>query len=229
MSNLNQMYTVTKVAQITGVTIKTLHYYQKVGLLKPTRVGENNYRYYSDEDIKMLQEILVYRTMGFSLNGIHDLMQSQKNDTRIKRLEHQLIQVQEQMSELKSVIATIERTIKAEKEKMNMDKKDMFEGIKKEDDDVFKSMQSLTIIFSKLISAVFLICGFAAIYIYGRAYLNNQSLWGGDSGKIINLGFVFMGIGLTLFSGYTLFFTKIRKQLEIANHKQKIIKNRNIV
>lgn len=43
-----------KVSQLTDVTIKTLHYYQKIGLLFPTKVGANNYRYYSFDDIKRL-------------------------------------------------------------------------------------------------------------------------------------------------------------------------------
>ena len=70
MTDHNEYYTVNKVSQLTDVTIKTLHYYQKIGLLIPTKIGVNNYRYYSVDDIKRLQEILVYRTMNFSLNEI---------------------------------------------------------------------------------------------------------------------------------------------------------------
>lgn len=74
MTDQNEYYTVNKVSQLTDVTIKTLHYYQKIGLLFPTKVGANNYRYYSVDDIKRLQEILVYRTMNFSLNEIHEIL-----------------------------------------------------------------------------------------------------------------------------------------------------------
>lgn len=90
MTDHNEYYTVNKVSQLTDVTIKTLHYYQKIGLLIPTKIGVNNYRYYSVDDIKRLQEILVYRTMNFSLNEIHEILNNQNNESRIYRLEKQL-------------------------------------------------------------------------------------------------------------------------------------------
>ena len=48
---METLYTVSQVAKETGVTIKTLHYYQKINLLLPTKIGENGYRYYSENDI----------------------------------------------------------------------------------------------------------------------------------------------------------------------------------
>lgn len=220
MTDQNEYYTVNKVSQLTDVTIKTLHYYQKIGLLIPTKVGANNYRYYSVDDIKRLQEILVYRTMNFSLNEIHEILNNQNNESRIYRLEKQLEIVKSQMNNLQEVITTIEQSIIAERENLHMTEKDMFKGVKK-DDDVYKSMQSLTILFSKFVSSIFFILGFVAIYIYGKAYLNNDQLWAGEHANTINLGFVFFGLILIGTSGYTLFFTKVRKQLEIANKRKK--------
>ncbi|MHB8131422.1 MAG: MerR family transcriptional regulator [Mobilitalea sp.] len=220
MTDHNEYYTVNKVSQLTDVTIKTLHYYQKIGLLFPTKVGANNYRYYSVDDIKRLQEILVYRTMNFSLNEIHEILNNQNNESRLFRLEKQLEIVKSQMNNLQEVITTIEQSIIAERENLYMAEKDMFKGVKK-DDDVYKSMQSLTILFSKFVSSIFFVLGFVAIYIYGKAYLNNDQLWAGEQANTINLGFVFFGLILIGTSGYTLFFTKIRKQLEIANKSKK--------
>ncbi len=139
MTDQTEYYTVNKVSQLTDVTIKTLHYYQKIGLLIPTKIGVNNYRYYSVDDIKRLQEILIYRTMNFSLNEIHDILNSQNNDSRIYRLEKQLEIVKSQMNNLQEVITTIEQSIIAERENLHMTEKDMFKGVKK-DDDVYKSM-----------------------------------------------------------------------------------------
>ena len=220
MTDQNEYYTVNKVSQLTDVTIKTLHYYQKIGLLIPTKIGVNNYRYYSVDDIKRLQEILVYRTMNFSLNEIHEILNNQNNESRLFRLEKQLEIVKSQMNNLQEVITTIEQSIIAERENIYMAEKDMFKGVKKEDD-VYKSMQSLTILFSKFVSSIFFVLGFVAIYIYGKAYLNNDQLWVGEQANTINLGFVFFGLILIGTSGYTLFFTKIRKQLEIANKSKK--------
>jgi len=220
MTDHNEYYTVNKVSQLTDVTIKTLHYYQKIGLLIPTKIGVNNYRYYSVDDIKRLQEILVYRTMNFSLNEIHEILNNQNNESRIYRLEKQLEIVKSQMNNLQEVITTIEQSIIAERENLHMAEKDMFKGVKKEDD-VYKSMQSLTILFSKFVSSIFFVLGFVAIYIYGKAYLNNDQLWAGEHANTINLGFIFFGLILIGTSGYTLFFTKVRKQLEIANKRKK--------
>lgn len=222
MTDQNAYFTVNKVSQLTGVTIKTLHYYEKIGLLIPTRVGVNNYRYYSNDDIKRLQEILVYRTMDFSLNDINEILKNQTNESRIIRLEKQLEIVKNHMNNLQEIITTIEQSIIAEKENLHMTEKDMFKGVKK--DDVFKSMQSLTILFSKFVSFIFFGLGFAAIYIYGRAFLNNEQLWAGNQANTINLGFVLFGFVLIATSGYNLFFTKIRNQLEIANQKNMKVK-----
>jgi len=51
-------YTVHEVAELSGVTIKTLYHYQKIGLLMPERVAENGYRYYGDNELRRLQQIL---------------------------------------------------------------------------------------------------------------------------------------------------------------------------
>ena len=55
------MKTVNEVSKIAGISIRTLQYYDKIGLLKPTAYSEAGYRLYSDDDLKMLQSILLYR------------------------------------------------------------------------------------------------------------------------------------------------------------------------
>lgn len=65
---MDSFYTVDQVAKETGVTVKALHYYQKIQILLPSKIGKNGYRYYSESDIKLLQEIPLYRTMGFFLS-----------------------------------------------------------------------------------------------------------------------------------------------------------------
>ena len=60
------MKTVNEVSKIAGISIRTLQYYDKIGLLKPTAYSEAGYRLYSDDDLKMLQSILLYRELEFS-------------------------------------------------------------------------------------------------------------------------------------------------------------------
>ena len=63
-------YTVKQVAEMTGVTVKTLHHYHKIGLLLPCRVTEAGYRLYGEGELMRLQQILFYRELDFSLGDI---------------------------------------------------------------------------------------------------------------------------------------------------------------
>jgi DNA-binding transcriptional MerR regulator len=66
-------YTVNKLAKLSGVSVRTLHFYDEVGLLKPAYYGDNHYRYYEEEQLLILQQILFYRELGLSLNEIQAL------------------------------------------------------------------------------------------------------------------------------------------------------------
>jgi DNA-binding transcriptional MerR regulator len=68
------MLTVKKLSRLAGITPRTLHYYDEIGLLKPTRVGENGYRYYGEDALLRLQQILLYRQMDMPLASIQKIM-----------------------------------------------------------------------------------------------------------------------------------------------------------
>lgn len=57
---MNENWTVKQVSQLTGLTVRTLHHYDQIGLLKPAFVAENGYRYYNQENLARLQEILYF-------------------------------------------------------------------------------------------------------------------------------------------------------------------------
>ena len=63
------MYLIKQVSEISGVSVRTLHHYDEIGLLSPKK-QENGYRYYSDEELSQLQTILYYKYLGFSLKEI---------------------------------------------------------------------------------------------------------------------------------------------------------------
>ena len=67
-------YTVTKLAKISGVSVRTLHWYDEVGLLKPAYYGSNGYRYYEEEQLLILQQILFFRELGFELKQIQKIL-----------------------------------------------------------------------------------------------------------------------------------------------------------
>lgn len=69
-------YSVKQVAVISGISIRTLHYYDEIGLLPSQRTLSNNYRYYTDDDLLVLQQILLLKEMDFSLKQIVQLIQS---------------------------------------------------------------------------------------------------------------------------------------------------------
>lgn len=68
------MYKVQEVATIAGVSVRTLHHYDSIGLMKPSNIGSNRYRYYNDDDLKLLQHILFLKELGFSLKKIQEMV-----------------------------------------------------------------------------------------------------------------------------------------------------------
>ena len=83
------MKTVKEVSRITGVSVRTLHHYDAIGLLKPTAVTEAGYRLYDDAALERLQQILLFREMEFSLKEIQTILQSPDFD-RDRALEQQI-------------------------------------------------------------------------------------------------------------------------------------------
>ena len=103
------MYLVKKVSEISGVSVRTLHHYDEIGLLSPLK-DENGYRYYSEEDMSVLQSILFYKYLGFSLKQIKELLT--KGDSELlTHLKNQLILMQDEKQKLLTLINTLKKTI----------------------------------------------------------------------------------------------------------------------
>ena len=83
------MMTVNEVAKLTGVSIRTLHYYDTIGLLHPTAVTEAGYRLYDDTALERLQHIMLFRELEFPLKEIKKILDSDGFD-RKKALEQQI-------------------------------------------------------------------------------------------------------------------------------------------
>lgn len=97
------MMTVHEVSRLTGVSIRTLHYYDKIGLLHPTEKTEANYRLYSDSDLERLQQILLFRELQFSLKEIQSILDSPDFD-RNRALEQQIEMLELQKEHLENLI-----------------------------------------------------------------------------------------------------------------------------
>ena len=92
------MYHIKEAAQLSGVSVKTLHHYDKIGLLVPTK-SENGYRTYSQADLERLQVILYYKYLGFSLEKIAELL-SQDDQALLPHLVRQLEYLQQERDRL---------------------------------------------------------------------------------------------------------------------------------
>ncbi|MDN8591615.1 MerR family transcriptional regulator [Paenibacillus sp. 11B] len=103
-------FTVKDIMQITGVTKRALHYYDKTDLLKPSKVEDNGYRYYNQEALRNLQVILLFKEMNFSLKDIAAMMQISKNEQKDILREHRSTLVQ-QKQKLETIIDQLDEYV----------------------------------------------------------------------------------------------------------------------
>lgn len=118
---------VKEVAQLTGVSVRTLHHYDAIGLLTPDRTTEAGYRLYSDDNLATLQQILFFRELGFSLKKIKKLLTSPSFD-RAEAFEMQRKMLLEKRKQLDSMINTIEKTIQHGRGELSMTNEEKFKG-----------------------------------------------------------------------------------------------------
>jgi DNA-binding transcriptional MerR regulator len=125
------MFTVKQLAKIAGITPRTLHYYDQIGLLKPSQVGENGYRYYDEEALLRLQQILLYRELDMPLEQIGKILASPDFDV-LRALEQHREELDRRIRRTQRLIATVDNTIKHLKGLKTMSKKQYFEGFSEE-------------------------------------------------------------------------------------------------
>src|SRR5699024_8056931 len=122
-------YTVSKLAGISGVSGRTLRYYDQINLLKPARINDSGYRVYGPEEVDTLQQILFYRELGIRLEDIKKVM-TDPHFNHIKTLENHYDHLKKKRDRLNKVIATLESTIKNEKGGIRMEDEAKFSGLK---------------------------------------------------------------------------------------------------
>ena len=130
------MYHIKEAAQLSGVSVKTLHHYDKIGLLVPQK-SENGYRTYCQADLERLQVILYYKYLGFSLEKIAELL-SQDDQTLLPHLVRQLEYLQQERDRLDTLISTLQKTIQEEKGERKMTMKEKFAGFTYEDNQKYQ-------------------------------------------------------------------------------------------
>ncbi len=131
-----KVYTVKQLAKLAGVSVRTLHYYDEIGLLKPSSLGGNGYRHYEEEALLKLQQILFYREMELSLDEIKTVMGRPDFDVLTALHSHRKA-LQERMERLKRLIHTVDNTIDHLKGNENMNAKGMFEGFSEKEQEEY--------------------------------------------------------------------------------------------
>lgn len=121
------MKTVGEVAELADVTIRALHHYDALGLLSPSGRSEAGYRLYSYDDLARLQEILIWRQLGFSLAEIRDLLDDPGYD-RLDALERQRSMVELEIERLGALAKAVDTAIAAHRNGTRLEETSMFEG-----------------------------------------------------------------------------------------------------
>src|SRR5215472_17028916 len=124
-------YTVKQVAKLSGVSIRTLHHYDEIGLLKPARVGANGYRYYGRDELLRLQQILLHRELGFALDDIRQVLGAAEFDRKAALRAHRERLVGE-MARYRRLVETLDATLAALEGKTEMNDKILYHGFSPE-------------------------------------------------------------------------------------------------
>ncbi|HZG72489.1 MAG TPA: MerR family transcriptional regulator [Chondromyces sp.] len=123
-------YTIKKLAELAGVSTRTLRYYDEINLLKPARINSSGYRIYGPNEVNRLQQILFYRELGFHLTNIKEIMTDPAFDHSRALKEHRK-RLLDEREKLDTLIANVEKTIQLNEGRITMTDKEKFEGFKR--------------------------------------------------------------------------------------------------
>jgi len=131
-------YTVSQVAEMAGITVRTLHHYDAVALLKPTRRSASGYRLYGEADLLRLQQILFFRELDFPLEQIRAIVEDPHFD-QVRALESHRQMLNGQIVRLERLLCTIDKTIvRLTEGKMSMKDEELWEGFSQEQIERYK-------------------------------------------------------------------------------------------
>lgn len=124
-------YTIHKLAELAGVSVRTLHYYDSIELLSPGRAKQNSYRLYSQKDVDRLQQILFYRELGMPLCDIKKAIDSSCYNAADALTRHIAV-LKKERDRINILILNAEETIKSLKGENTMTDNEKFKGFKEE-------------------------------------------------------------------------------------------------
>jgi DNA-binding transcriptional MerR regulator/quercetin dioxygenase-like cupin family protein len=120
-------FTVKQVAEMSNVSVRTLHFYDETGLVKPAYHGANGYRYYEEAQLLILQQVLFYRELGFELRQIREIL-GRAEFEQVAALESHREVLQQKLTRSRALLGTIEKTISHLKGTAKMKSEEIFAG-----------------------------------------------------------------------------------------------------
>ncbi|OPJ61264.1 MerR family transcriptional regulator [Clostridium chromiireducens] len=122
-------YTVQKLSKLTGISTRTIRYYDEIEILKPARINSSGYRIYGQKEVNRLQQILFYKELGVDLDSIKKILLSPSfdNSNALKEHREKLLAKRQQLDIL---IANVDKTIASTEGSIIMSDKEKFEGFK---------------------------------------------------------------------------------------------------
>lgn len=132
-----ERYTVKELSDAAGVTVRTLHYYHEIDLLVPTQVGANGYRYYDNDALYRLQQILFFRELGLSLKEIKVALDRPDFDLRAALLAHRQ-RLTAKMARMQRLVQTVDDTLLQLNGDLPVSKKNMFASFSPDEEETYR-------------------------------------------------------------------------------------------
>src|SRR3954462_3289906 len=120
------VWSTSEVARMSKVTSRTLRHYDRIGLLRPASTGANGARWYGEAELRRLQQILLYRELGLSLEAIGQVLDGQRSEVEALRRHHEWLVAEG--ARLQVLATTVSRTIESLEGDGVMTAEEMFEG-----------------------------------------------------------------------------------------------------
>lgn len=127
----DESYTIKQLADLAGISVRTLHYYDQIGLFKPERITANGYRLYGKQQLLLLQQVLFFRELDFRLDQIKSILEVPELDL-VKLLETHKLTLKMKAERLSRLIDTVNKTIKTLEGKTEMKDNEYFKGFSEE-------------------------------------------------------------------------------------------------
>ena len=124
-------YTIKKIANLSGVSARTLRFYDEIDLLKPARVNSSGYRIYGQNEVNRLQQILFYREMDLKLEEIKEILDNPDFDVEQALMEHQE-KLMAKRQEIDRLLASVQQTMKYYKGEIEMSDQEKFTAFKEQ-------------------------------------------------------------------------------------------------